>query len=388
VKVLAFTFEFLPFSGGIATYTDSIAGGLAELGCRVRVLAPHYPGFEGEDRERSYETVRMEVAHGRRELWRFLPGWRALRGQLEEFGPDVALLTSDLAHGIGGIACPRRSVPYLPVVHGSEVAKHFPPRTAKQYLQSVWLRKAYSGADAVLCVSEYVRGLMTAGGFSGDRLQVVHNGIDKRLLSTPVSSEDVEGFRRRLGLEGKKVLLTLARLVERKGQAEMVRAMPEVLARHPQVRYLVAGTGENAPALEGLVRGMGLEEHVLLLGEVPDRDKLPLLDLCDLYVLPSRREGQRVEGLGIALLEAAARGKPLLAGSHGGIPEIISDGENGFLVDARRPHELAQAVIRVFDDPKLAGELGSAARRTVEERFLAGRMAEGTLEVIREVLGS
>ncbi len=386
MKALLVTFEFLPFSGGIATYADAMAEGLSKLGCRVRVLAPRYPGAERVDPDRVYETVRMGVRHGRWELFRFLPGFGALRRELKTFEPDLVLLVSDLAHGLGAQVCGRQGVPFVPVVHGSEVAKHFPPETLKRYVQSIWLRRAYSRADAVICVSRYVRDLMIRGGLPEGRLRVVHNGIPEDYLRRPADPERIHALRRSLGVEGKRVLLTLSRLVPRKGQAEMIRALPAILERHPEACYVIAGTGEDRERLEELAAGLGLERSVVFAGEIPAEDKIPLLDLCDVYVLPSRREGRRVEGLGIALLEAGARGKPMVAGRHGGIPEVVSHGETGLLVEATDPAELAVAVLRIFGDGARAEAMGAAARRRVEEEFLAPRMAREALDVMREAL--
>lgn len=386
MKVLIVTFEYPPFSGGIATASLTVAETLARLDCDVRVLAPAYPGCEALDAGLASRTVRMRVGHGKREAVRFLPGLAHLRRELARHRPDVALLASDLAHGLGALACAARGVPYVPVVHGSEIAKHFPPRTLKQRVQAVWLRRAYARADRTVCVSVYVRGLMEAAGFDPARLAVIHNGIPEALVSAPRDPAREDALRSRLGIGDRRVVLTFARLTPRKGQDVAIRALPALLARHPRACYVVAGTGSDAARLERLAAEAGVAGALVLAGQVSEEDKLALLDLCEVYVLPSREEAQRVEGLGIALLEAAARAKPLVAGRHGGVPEIVAHGESGWLVDPADPADVAERTAELLGDAERAARMGEAARRIVCRDFLAGAMGRSYRSVLEGVV--
>lgn len=388
MRILVVTFEFPPFSGGIATYTHAVARGLAELGCRVRVLAPSYPKEAEAGETNDFETVRMRVRHGAAEFWRFAPATVEISRALTEFEPHVVLLTSDLAHGVGAVACSLEGVPYVPVVHGSEITKHFPATSLVRRIQAFWLSRSYRGAARVFCVSRFVRDLMARAGFSPRRLTVIHNGIDPGILHAEPSPETIRRIQDDLRLDGRKVILTIARLVERKGQAEMIRALPSLLRRHPEACYVVAGTGEAADGLKALAHTLGVDDAVRFPGEISEENKIPFLDLCDVYVLPSRGDGVRVEGLGIGLLEAGARGKPLVGGRHGGVPEIVSHGENGFLVDATREGELDGAVSELLDHPHRAREMGDAARRVIAEEFLADRMARQTKLELERALSS
>ena len=119
MRVLIFTFEFAPYSGGIARYTHEVATGLSRLGCDVFVLAPSYGFGEELDTTEPFTTARMAVRHGGTELFRFVPGFVSLRRAIGRFSPDIVLLTSDLAHGIGAVVCARKGLPFVPVVHGS-----------------------------------------------------------------------------------------------------------------------------------------------------------------------------------------------------------------------------------------------------------------------------
>lgn len=385
MKILIVTFEYPPFAGGIATWALTLAESLAGLRCEVRVLAPWYPGCEALDATLDSATVRMRVGHGTRELVRFVPGLLHVRRELAWFRPDVALLASDLAHGVGAAACAAAGVPYVPVVHGSEVAKHFPPRTLKQRVQGMALARAYRRASRVVCVSAYVRGLMVDAGFDAERIEVVRNGIPGSLLHAPRDPGREGELRRRFGVGDAPLILTFARLTPRKGQDVVIRAMPRILERHPRVRYVVAGGGDDGPRLQALAAEAGVTDAVVFTGRVDEVDKLALLDLCAVYVLPSREEAQRVEGLGIALLEAAARGKPLVAGRHGGVPEVVEDGANGWLVDPLDPAAVADAVLRLLGDPAAAAAMGARGREKVEAGFLSDGMASAYRAILASV---
>ena len=380
------TFEFLPFSGGIAVYTGALAGGLSALGCEVVVLAPAYPGSEAVDRSAGYETVRMKVTHGTAEVTRVIPGLRYLARLLRSMRPDVALLTSDLAHGLGSVTCGAHGVPYVAVVHGSEVVKHFPPATFKRYLQSRALKFCYSRAKRVICVSEYVRSLMLKAGFDRANLRVIRNGVDESLADTPSRPEVIDSIRRRHGLSEKKIILTVSRLAQRKGHAQVIEAIPEILSRHPDALYLIVGKGQHEERLRALAAEKNVNHAVVFAGEIPEDEKVSYLDVCDVYVLLSHSDGQRVEGFGIALLEAALRSKPLVGGRHGGITEIIQHEVTGYLVDASDSREVAARVCTLLDDPARARAMGEAAKQRVVKEFPASRMVSETRSVLEEAV--
>ena len=387
MKVLIVTFEFVPFSGGIARYTYEIARGMAALDCQVTVLAPTYNHCKEIDAQSNFKTIRMPVRHdGKAEFLRFLPGLKSLNRQIVTSRPDVVLLTSDLAHGLGAVVCVRNQVPFAAVIHGSEIVKHFPPKSLRKYFQYPSLKFCYTRAGVVFCVSRYVRNLMLEAGFDGSKLFVVHNGIDEKLLSIPYNTEAVTALRQKHGLKNKKVILTIARLTARKGQDQMIRSMPALLTKDPNVCYILIGTGEDKNDLEKLVQEVGIKDAVIFTGEIAEAEKIHYLDLCDAFVLLSRNDGQRVEGLGISLLEATARAKPLIASSHGGIKEIVKDGVNGFFVDPRNYSQVADRIARILQDANLAKHLGESAKETVAENFTTSQMAQKTTQRLAALL--
>ena len=174
--------------------------------------------------------------------------------------------------------------------------------------------------------------------------------------------------------EGARVLLALGRLVPQKGLDVAVRALPAIRASHADAVLVIAGEGPERDDLEALARELGVDAAVLLPGRAGD--VAALLERAELLVHPSRWEG-----FGLVLLEAMLAARPIVATWVSSIPEIVVDGETGFLVAPDDVQALADAAIRVLDDP---GELGAAGRARAHERFSADAMARRTAEVYAE----
>jgi phosphatidylinositol alpha-1,6-mannosyltransferase len=173
----------------------------------------------------------------------------------------------------------------------------------------------------------------------------------------------------RLGLSGKRVLLTHGRLDPRKGHDVVIRALPEIVAQHPDVVYLVTGTGESEPVLRELASSLGMGSHAVFAGVVGEEALPEIYSLAEIVLVPSRRVGFSIEGFGIVCLEAAAAGKPVIAGRSGGLPSAIVDGETGVLVDPESPRAIAGAALALLGDPARARAMGRCGRARVVRHF-------------------
>jgi glycosyltransferase involved in cell wall biosynthesis len=167
-----------------------------------------------------------------------------------------------------------------------------------------------------------------------------------------------------------RIVGNVARLAEQKGHRDLVAAAVQVLERHPDVRFVVAGDGELRAELQELARPLG--DRFVFLG---DRDDVPdLLASFEVFAYPSH-----FEGLCVAVIEAQAAGVPVVATPVGGIPENVVEGESGIVVPPGDPDALAAAISRLLDDPDLARALAERARPRVLERYTRERMVERTL---------
>jgi phosphatidylinositol alpha-1,6-mannosyltransferase len=167
----------------------------------------------------------------------------------------------------------------------------------------------------------------------------------------------------------------------------VIRAMPLILARVPEARYVMVGDGPLRASLERLAIALDVAHAVRFAGEVSDAEVDGWYRACEVFVLAARESGADggAEGFGIACVEASARGAPVVGGRSGGIPDAVIDGQTGLLVDPRDPGEIAEAVVRLLTEPALAARLGAEGRRRAAEELTWPRAADRFCEVLVQV---
>ena len=227
------------------------------------------------------------------------------------------------------------------------------------------LARARYRASRIIAVSQFVKDSVIASGLPAGQVDVVYDGVELPDLTPPRSPS------RRLGCVGY--------LLPEKGQELPIRALPLVLARYPDASLVLAGDGPRRAALERLAAELGMARAVEFAGHV--EDVAAVYRSLDVFLFPSL-----AEPLGSALLTAMAYGLPVVARASGAVPEVIEEGRNGLAVGGEEPGAFADAILRLFDDAALAARLGAAARETIEQRFSADAMIQGTLQVYHRVL--
>jgi glycosyltransferase involved in cell wall biosynthesis len=247
-----------------------------------------------------------------------------------------------------------------------------PPKVRRYELDKV---------DLVLPMSSQIRQSLEKGGVLPERLKVLHSGVD---LGAVPDHEDGREIRRRFDIPVDALVLgTVANLFARKGYDVMLRALPEIVATFPQVHYLIVGTGDvdYETRLRTMVRDLELESRVHFAGF--QESVYPCLAAMDLYVHPAL-----MEGFGIAVLEAMAMRKPVVATTAGGLPEVAQDGDTGILVPPGDPDALARAVLLLLQDPTRCRKLGEAGRDRVAALFTADAMIDNLAAGYRALLGN
>jgi glycosyltransferase involved in cell wall biosynthesis len=228
-----------------------------------------------------------------------------------------------------------------------------------QRFQASWhttavFRLATSLVDRVVCVSHDSERLSASEGLAARRLCTIWNGID------------VSRFAYRVPRAGGPAVM-VGRISPEKDVATLLHAVAQALKEQPAFRLHIAGDGACVPDLKRLAAELGLGEQVVFLGQV--RDVPALLAEASLFVLPSL-----TEGISLTLLEAMARGLPVVTTRVGGNPEIVVEGETGLLVPVQAPTELARAMLSLHNDPERSRRMGLAGRRRVEVHFDVRRM--------------
>lgn len=385
--ILLNTCQTLPEKGGIATYTHELAHRLGEKGHSVHVLT--YPSAGSPLSPSRHYEVQRYPSFDVRPLVKSGGSAASLLTRLPPKVVAMALDTARVLHRIPGEQQNRilwavtwwpdalaaylvsriRKVPYVITAHGYEAI--LPTRTRRHFLY----KKVLNGASRVFAVSAHTANCLVQCEVSQERLRVIHNGVRPEQFALDGETKRlVEQDRKRFALDGRFVLLTVARLVPRKGHLSVLNALAGLKSRIPNLRYVIVGEGPMKDRLHQAVRELSLEDVVMFGGEVSDQDRTSLLHACDVFVMPNsdilRPDGVLdTEGFGIGFLEASACGKPVIAGRAGGAPEAVSDGRTGILVDPADTNELEDAIFRLFSDGDLALRLGLEGKQRVEREF-------------------
>jgi glycosyltransferase involved in cell wall biosynthesis len=237
-------------------------------------------------------------------------------------------------------------------------------------------RKYVKGVDAVIAISDEVKRVLVKGGVPARLVEVVPSGVD----FAPLREAADRGFlRRELRFRPDDFLVGIvAQLEDHKGHRYLIEATRLIKKETPRIKLIVVGSGSLEMELTRQVQDLGVEDLVFFLGF---RDDVPrILASLDLFVLSSH-----LEGLGSSIMDAMAARLPVVATRAGGIPEVVIHRETGLLVPARSPAALAEAVLKLYHDRKLAAALGERGFRLVHEKFSAEAMADRIIDVYERV---
>ena len=249
------------------------------------------------------------------------------------------------------------------LTHGHEVwwAKVFPFNLA--------LRKIGTTVDSLTYLGEFTQRAIARSLSKGsaEKMIKIAPGIDVDHFSPQDSSQ----LRRNLRLENKRVIVSVGRLVHRKGQDHLIQALPEILKSVPDAHILMVGQGPYLSHLKKLVEDLNLVDHVSFIGRIQYAQLPQYICVGDVFIMPSRSRffGLEVEGLGIVYLEASACGLPVIAGSSGGAPDAVLEGVTGIVVDGENNNEIAAAAIKLLNDLDGARAMGLAGREWIIENW-------------------
>jgi phosphatidyl-myo-inositol dimannoside synthase len=356
VRTLVLTNDFPPRPGGIQQYVHTLASRLPAD--EVVVLASTWRGAEAFDAAQPFPVVRVptsvllprpDVLRRAREVARAEGCDRVWFGAAAPLGLLAARLREQLPRSVAS-------------THGHETGWARLPGARQA------LRRIGTQVDVVTAVSDYTARLLRPALGRRAELARLPSGVD---TDTFTPEADGAGVRRRLGLGERPVVVCVSRLVARKGQDVLIRALPAIQERVPGAALLVVGGGPDLPRLQRLAVEAGVGDDVRFTGSVPWPELPAHYAAGDVFAMPCRTRlgGIDVEGLGIVFLEAAATGLPVVAGTSGGAPETVRDGETGVVVDPRSVRAVAAAVADLLADPDRATAMGAAGRAWVQSEW-------------------
>ncbi len=371
--ILLITDRYLPEVGGTITWFHNMAMRFAPG--TVSIVTRDYPGSKGVDTGhpgvnvyrlglRRYPFLRPESLLIYAKLLA-VSSWVVRRRRISVVHAGKVLPEGLVAYWIARLF----GVPYLVYAHGEEITIFGQnPAYAKV------VPKVYKHAAAVVANSRFTREQLVRVGVSEARIACVNPGVDPHFFK-PAPPDG--GLVTRYGLERKTALLSVGRLIRRKGHDKVIEAVAQLLPEHPDLVYLVLGAGEDEGYLRKIVQGLGVAHAVRFAGEVPCEELPRFYNTADIFVLANRWEADgNVEGFGIVFLEANACGKAVIAGTSGGTGDAVRDGYNGLRVDGDDAGQIREAIRRLLTDPGLRERLGAQGRRLVEAECTWDRVFE------------
>jgi phosphatidylinositol alpha-1,6-mannosyltransferase len=363
-RTLLVTNDFPPRPGGIQQFVHNLA--VRQRPASVVVYASEYRGAQRFDAEQPFEVVRERTG-----MLLPTPAVARRAAQLaRDRGCDAVWFGAAAPLGLLAAGLRRRAGIGRAVAqtHGHEAGWAALPGARGL------LRRIGAGVDVVTYLGEYFRRRLAPVLGGRAQLHQLAPGVDVEAFHPSV---DGTAVRRRYGLSDRPVIVCVSRLVPRKGQDALIRALPAILRRVPDAALLIVGGGPYRDSLRRLAGDL----PVHFTGSVPWPDLPAHYAAGDVYAMPcrTRRRGLDVEGFGIVFLEASAVGLPVVAGISGGSPDAVRDGETGYLVDGRDLDALTNRLVTLLTDRELAARLGAAGRAWVQQRWRwetqAGRMA-------------
>ena len=365
--------DYPPQTGGIQRYSCNLALALQKLGHEVRMVAAEHPGWQEYDATSPVPMVRVPTDGGKPAIYRRMRD-AAIAIAAELTQPLRGIIATKWSpEGLGALQAARRlGVPWGVIGHDREFILHA-ANVLKWALQTYLLR----AADVCLANGSYSARNFRRGFAPASRIRIVGCGIESEQFKA--DEQMAAALRERHGLQGRPVLLTVGRLVPRKGHLTVLQALQHVRQQFPNVAHVIVGDGEFRSRIEqGLAAGQ-LQEHVIMAGRVPEAELCGYYTLADVMVMPSYTiVGKPTEGFGLTFLEANCCGTPVIGSRTGGIPDAIEEGRSGLLVPPLQPQALAEAIERLLRNPTEAQAMGrygqERARRQLTWEVVARRV--------------
>jgi len=272
--------------------------------------------------------------YGKKALPLFIP-WAIILGSIKAKQADQILLGDGVAAIIGWFIKLFSNKPITCILHGLDVT------WGNSLYQKLWVNFFFNKIDLFIAVSQSTKAIAIKAGIPEEKISVIPNGVEKSLIS-PLSKNDLQK-KLALELENKFILLSLGRLVKRKGVLWFIENVAHKLPNN--ILYLIAGAGPQHEKIQQAIKRLSLEKKVILLGLVDEQTKQSLFTHTDLFIQPNIPIENDVEGFGITQLEAGICGLPSISSDLEGIKDAIQEGKNGWLIESLNAQKFIQQII-------------------------------------------
>lgn len=371
--IVVITELYLPTKGGTAVWFDEVYRRLG--GREVHIVTADVPGAVEHDLNHPNSVHRIVL----RRHWWLRPESAAMYWKLFARALKVGLGSRVKAvHAgrvlpeglVGWLVARLLRVPLVVYAHGEEITTWRQPGKLRA------MTFAYKHADRVIANSEFTRGELLKLGVSAQRVSLIYPGVDVVRFRPGLQCEDL---RASIGIgQAQRLILSVGRLSRRKGFDQVIRAIPQLLLQSVDVHLALIGTGEDRQYLENIAAECRVTDRVHFLGHVAQDDLPRWYNAADVFAMPNREINGDNEGFGMVFLEAAACGKPVIAGRDGGTGDAVVEGYSGWRVNGGSLTEVVSALTDVLTDPERAATMGKQGLVRASTTFAWERVAEKT----------
>jgi len=358
MKTVLITFEFPPLVGGVENYYKN--------------LADHWP-----EEFIVLDNHDNKLLNKKLLFFKWLPSLKVIFSTLKTLKPDWLIVGDILPLGTATwLISFFISFKYAVILHGLDFSKAT-NSSWKRFLS----KRILKTAKIIICANSRTAELVIAFIGSDKKVKIVNPGINSQ--PPIIRPELMTGLRSNYDLTGKQVLLSIGRLIKRKNVADVLMVLPEILQTNPKLCYIILGNGPEEDNIKKLINDEELKGKAWLLNDVSDEEKWAWLELCDVFVMPTKEINGDYEGFGIVYLEANLLAKPVIATRSGGVSDAVIDGLNGRLIEPGDATGLKQAIIELTTNQALSTQLGEQGKARALNDFLWTKQVQKIYDLLK-----
>ena len=382
MNVLIYTHEFPPFQGGIATSAKMIADILSSEN-KLMVCCPDY-GIDNFDETENFCIDRISFIGGKNfkrvPLAQYIYGLLKVRQTIRTFKPDKILFLGEEAELIGGLLN-NSKIDQIVRVAGSGIESIIKKKGILKILSKFLLKRLYKNSKNIIAVSRNTMKLMESENeyFPHDKIRLIYNGIDSSFIERKKDLSLIPEFK-----EDEKIfiLLTVSRLLPRKGQDFVIKALAKI--NNKNIKYVCVGEGGHKEKYKSLVKSLGLDDNVIFSGGIERSEIHKYYDSADAFILCNRTWNSKIEGLPNVAIESMSRSTPVIGSRDSGTQELIQDGVNGYLVDSEDIDDIAKKIQQAFLNRGNLPNMGDSAKLHIMKNFSFQNMKSKYLRLVKD----
>jgi phosphatidyl-myo-inositol dimannoside synthase len=365
LNILIFAKDFKPNFGGVAEYTHQIAEHLKKMGHNVFIITKYMENCYKFDSQCIYEIVRLDFKSLKllKKATQFFKLIKIFKDYINKYKINIIINNFIYSESyISLLMAKLYKIPFVIFTYGTEI------NTKTNNKRNIIRRFLLNNSDKVFTISNFSKKLLISAGIPESKLLIVKPGIN--LDNIKLSYKGNNPIVKKFNLEGSFVILTIGRLIERKGHDMVIKAIPRILKEISNIVYLIVGDGNYRDNLTNLVKKLDINSRVILVGNIEEEEKYNYYNACDLFVMPCRElENGNIEGFGIVFCEASAYRKAVVAGNSGGVPDAVENKMTGILVNPLDVKEIADTIMFLLKNPQYRKKLGREGHNRVNREL-------------------